>query len=151
MTHRTVRRLVSERMDGEGDHSMDHLIREHLECCAECKAYEAEITALRSELRSVESVEPGPLFITAVLRKTRIAQEEYILWSPVELVARRFVTGLAAAVLLFVSLAMITQPEEPVVIEPYLSGEQSDSTSASLLAREVISKDDLLLAAASRR
>jgi predicted anti-sigma-YlaC factor YlaD len=151
MTHRTVRRLVSALVDGEGERSKDHLIRVHLEHCAECRAYEAEIKALRSELRSVESVEPGPLFITDVLRRTRMAQEEYILWSPVELVARRFVTGLAAAVLIFVSLAMITQPEESVVIEPYLAGEQGDSSNVSLLARDVISNDDLLLAAASRR
>ncbi len=138
-------------MDGEGDRSKERFMREHLDRCAECRAFEEGIRALRSGLRSLEPVVPGPGFINAVLRRTRKAQEEYRLWSPVELVARRFVTGLAVAVLIFVSLAMITQPEEPVIIEPYLAGEQSDSSSALLLARDVISNDDLLLAAVSRK
>lgn len=151
MTHRTVRRLISARMDGEHDRGTDQIVDEHVNQCSECRAYEAGMMALRSDLRSVEPIVLGPGFISAVVRKTRMEQEEYRLWSPVELVARRFVTGLAAAVLILVGVAMISQPEETVVIDRYLSGEQSDSTSTSLLANDVISNDDLLLAASSRK
>ena len=151
MTHRTIRRLISAQVDGESDRSKDEMIREHLERCEECRAFRAEIDALRSDLRSLDPLVPGPAFVAAVLRRTRVEQEEYRLWSPVEQVARRFVSGLAVAVLIFVSLAMVAQPEEPVVFERYIAGEQSDSTSASLLAGEVISNDDLLFAAVSRK
>ncbi|MEX2190349.1 MAG: zf-HC2 domain-containing protein [Bacteroidota bacterium] len=151
MTHRTVRRLLSARLDGEGDPSKESGVHEHLEQCEECRAYEDGMRSLRAGLRSLNAEMPGPELLSGVLRRTRLAQEEYKLWSPVELVARRFVAGLAAAVLIFVSLAMIAQPDEPMVIEPYLAGEQNDSSSVSLLARDVISNDDLLLAAASRK
>lgn len=151
MTHRTIRRLLSARLDGESNPSQDSLLRSHLERCQACRLYEEGLKSLRADLRSVEPVVLSPGFPSDVLRRTRMVQEEYRLWTPVELVARRFVTGLAAAVLVFVTLAMIVQPEEPVVIEPYLAGEQNDSSSVSLLARDVISNDDLLLAAASRK
>ncbi len=151
MTHRTVRRLLSARMDGEGDPLQDQLVRAHLERCLDCRLYEDGLKSLRGDLRSVEPVALGAGFLSGVLRRTRLVQEEYRLWTPVELVARRFVAGLAVAVLVFVTLAMIVRPEEPMVIEPYLAGEQNDSSSVSLLARDVISKDDLLLAAASRK
>ena len=151
MTHREVRRLISARMDGEGDRLTDQIVDEHVDRCSECRAFKRGLMALRSDLRSFEPVVPGPDFVNAVLRRTRIQSEEYRLWSPVELAARRFVTALAAAVLIFVSVAMISQPEEIVVIDRYLSGEQSDSTSATLLANDVISNDDLLLAASSRK
>lgn len=151
MTHRTVRRLLSARMDGEGDPLHDALVRTHLEGCQACRDYEESLKSLREDLRSVEPLALSAGFLSGVIRQTRIVQEEYRLWTPVELVARRFVTGLAVAVLVFVTLAMIIPPEQPVVIEPYLAGEQNDSSSVSLLARDVISKDDLLLAAASRK
>jgi predicted anti-sigma-YlaC factor YlaD len=151
MTHRTIRRLISSQLDGEVDGLKDQLVQEHLSRCAECSAYQAGMKALRSDLRSLDPIVPAPDFVAGILRKARIEQEEYKLWSPVELVARRFVTALAAAVLILVSVAMISQPEETVVIDRYLAGEQSDSTAASLLAGDVISNEDLLLAAASRK
>ncbi len=151
MTHRAIRRLISAQLDGEVDGVKDQLVREHLSRCAECNAYKAGMKALRLELRSLEPILPSAGFVAAVLGKARVEQEEFRLWSPVELFARRFVTVLAAGVLIFVSAAMISQPEETVVIDRYLAGEQSDSTTASLLAGDVISNEDLLLAAVSRK
>lgn len=151
MTHRTVRRLLSARLDGEGDPAQDSRVQMHLETCQACRVYEDDLKTLRGDLRSVAPVVLGKEFLSEVLRQTRTKQEQYRLWTPVELVARRFVVGLAAAVFAFVTIAMIVRPDEPVVIEPYLAGETNDSSSVSLLARDVISNDDLLLAVASRK
>lgn len=69
---------------------------------------------------------------------------------PVEAFARRFVVGLGGVVVLFVALATTIRPEEPVVAEPYLTGEMSDSTATRvLLTKEAPTKNDLLLAVVS--
>lgn len=149
MSHHVIRSMISARLDGELSQSEAETLRVHLEHCAECRDYERSLRVLSEGIKSLDSGVSDDW--ADIVRSVRWAEEESRVWSPVEQVARRFVTGLAVVVLVFISLAMIAQPDEPVVIEPYLAGEQADSSAAALLAREAISKDDLLLAAASRR
>lgn len=148
MNHSDARMLISALIDGEIDDAGRQSVGEHLESCAECAAFEREVRSMSSDIRGVAPYAIPEGFTRDVVRSVRRWEEETRAWSPVELLARRLVLGLAAVVLVFVSLAMIVQEEEPVMVERFLSGEQADSSATRvLLGTEAISKDDVLLAA----
>ncbi|MBI4417624.1 MAG: zf-HC2 domain-containing protein [Ignavibacteriales bacterium] len=151
MNHREIRMMISALVDRELDRDGEALVRKHLASCDACAAYESEVRTLSAEIRAIPPFKLSETFPSSVLRAVRNEEAETNLWIPVESFARRFVVGLAAAVILFVGLAMTTQPEEPVVVEPYLVGEQADSSATrALLGTEALSKSDLLLAVVSR-
>jgi len=151
MNHADVRKLISSLRDGELDDAGKEVVAGHVKDCEGCRQYEQAVRSMSSGIRALTPFTLRQGFTHDVVRSVRQTTEESRLWSSVELVARRLVLALGAAVLVFVTLAMIVQREEPVVIEPYLAGEQSDSSAArTLLAKETISKDDILLAAVTR-
>ena len=151
MNHDSVRKLLSALVDGEIDDAGRSAVKEHLKDCPDCLKFEKTLRGVSSGIRGVAPFELREGFAQDVVRTIRRREEETRAWSPVELLARRLVLGLAAMVLIFVSLAMVAQQEEPVVVERFLSGEQVDSsTTRLLLAKETISKDDVLIAAVTR-
>ncbi|GJQ20685.1 MAG: hypothetical protein HBSIN02_10400 [Bacteroidia bacterium] len=150
MNHRDIRKLISAMVDGELDDAGTKRVNEHMASCPSCTRYARALRAVSADIRSVIPITLPDTFPLAVLRAVHAEQAESRIWMPVELFARRFVVGLGAAVVLSVALAMTIRPEEPVVAEPYLTGELSDSTATRiLLTKETPSKNDLLLAVVS--
>lgn len=150
MNHRNIRKLISAMVDGELDDAGTKLANEHIASCPSCARYARGLQMISLDIRSVNAVTLPGTFPASVLRAIHAEEAEARLWLPVESFARRFVVGLGAAVVLFVALAVSIRPEEPVVAEPYLTGELSDSTATRvLLTKETPSKNDLLLAVVS--
>ncbi|HWQ24220.1 MAG TPA: zf-HC2 domain-containing protein [Gaiellaceae bacterium] len=115
-----VRAQVSLRLDGELSQLESRMLDAHLARCAECRAYEAAVTAVTNELRAAP-LEPLPRPI-AVRRPRRLA------------VAARLQAGIAAALALaVVGLATQLGPRET---EPGVSHPGRFDT-AQQLTREV--------------
>jgi anti-sigma factor RsiW len=152
MNHRDLRQLISAYKDGELVEHDVQVVQDHMHSCRECREYLVLLQATGDIIRGADVVHLGPEFTNGVMRSVRRDEEQSMLWLPVEQFARRLVLGLSFAVILFVTLSMMFQPREPVVIEPYLAGERSDSSvTRTLLTKDTISKDDVLLAAVTHR
>jgi len=150
MNHRDIRKLISAMVDGELDDAETKRVNEHMASCPSCTRYARTLRMVSADIRSVSPVSLPDTFPLSVLRALRAEEAESRIWMPVEAFARRFVVGLGGVVVLFVALATTIRPEEPVVAEPYLTGEMSDSTATRvLLTKEAPTKNDLLLAVVS--
>lgn len=152
MNHASMRQLISAFVDGELNVMQAESVREHLVSCADCRLFEEGLRSLGEDIRSAGDVNLTEQFTNNVLRATRRDDEEARSWFPAEQAARRLVVGLSVIAAVFVSLATMARPEDPVLIEPYLAGEPADSSvTRSLLTKESISKDDVLFAALTRK
>lgn len=152
MNHKRMRQMVSAFVDGELGPDEKELLRRHLEECPECRLFHNQLQQASAAIKETGDIRLPEDFAFEVLRVVRREREESRQWRPIEQIARRFVMGLAVAVVIFVSLSMVIQQEEPVLMEPYLSGEQSDSTvTRTLLSNQELSKDDILFAAVTRK
>lgn len=148
MNHVSMRQMISAARDGELDDSRKQVVRQHLESCAECRLYERGLRSLREEIHAAADVELTEGFTRGVLRAVGRDDES---WFPAERAARRLVFGLALVAAVSVGLTTMARPAEPVLLEPYLTGEPTDSSvTRSLLTKETISKDDVLFAAVTR-
>ncbi len=151
MKHEQFFELLSVYVDGELDAAERERTEAHVVECSVCAARIRELRAMRQFIQSAASVELSTQFFPRLMRALRGEEDPVKLWSGAELLARRLVVGLAFVVVIVVGVGSFVQAEEPIVFEPYLAGEQSDSLSAQvLMSREEISKDDLLLAVVSR-
>lgn len=149
--HQNMRALISAWVDGELEQAAESVIRNHLASCPRCAGYERELRAISDGMHSIVPADLPLQFPSAVVRAIRNETAESRIWQPAEVFARKCVTGLAALVVIFVGVAMTTQPEEPVVAEPYLVGEPADSAATrTLLSNETLSKSDILLAVMSK-
>ncbi len=152
MNHASMRQLISAFVDRELNDSQAVTVREHLRSCAECRLFERGLRSLGEDIRLAGDVHLAGKFADNVLRAVRRDDEEVRSWFPAEQAARRLVAGLSVIAVVFVSLATMARPEDPVLIEPYLTGEPADSSvTRSLLTKESISKDDVLFAALTRK
>jgi len=152
MNHTSMRQLISAFVDRELNDSQAATAREHLRSCAECRLFEQGLRSLGEDIRFAGDVNLTEQFTNNVLRAVRRDDEEVRSWFPAERAARHLVVGLSVIVVVFISLATMARPEDPVLIEPYLAGEQADSSvTRSLLTKESISKDDVLFAALTRK
>lgn len=152
MNHKDLREQISAFKDGELDEAGQRLVTDHLRSCLECRQYLAMLDDTRAIIRERGALDLGGNFTAGVMRSVRSDEELAMTWLPVERFARRLVLGLSFAVVLFVTISMMFQPREPVVIDPYLAGERSDSSvTRTLLTKENISKDDVLFAAVTRK
>ncbi len=150
MSHQHLQKLLSAFFDGELTSDEKKQVREHLTACSECKQMLAELQWMRSDVRSIADVELSTNFATSLLRTLRQRQEQYAAWGGVDLFARRLVLALTIVVFLIVSVGSLNNPEQPLVMEPYLSGESADSTAQTVLTKGDVSKEDLLLAVSTR-
>lgn len=152
MNHKNMRKMISAFVDGELDSGDQQVLLSHLEQCHECRLFHDHVRQTSLAIKEAGDVRLSEGFVYEVLRTARQEREESRQWLPVEQIARRFVLGLTVAVMIFVSLSMVMQPDEPVIMEPYLSGEQSDSSvTRTLLTKEELSKDDILFAVVTRK
>ena len=152
MNHAAFRELVSAFKDGELSSDDERSVQTHLQSCRECREYLLLLEETGAMIKEAGTVELDARFTAGVMRSVRDEVDQTLLWMPVERFARRFVLGLSLAVVLFVTLSMMFQPKDPVVIESYLSGEHSDSSvTRTLLTKDAISKDDVLFAAVTRK
>lgn len=149
--HQKTKALISAWVDGELDQADRSVVEDHLVSCPHCAGYERELRAISVGMHSITPADLSPQFPSSVVRAIRNETAESRIWQPAEVFARKCVTGLAALVVIFVGVAMTTQPEEPVVAEPYLVGEPADSAATrTLLSQEALSKNDILLAVVSK-
>jgi len=147
MNHHELRELLSAYRDGEAAKNERSLLEEHLVHCEECARLMHGWAELGSKMKSIEGVQLPVGFSRRVLNNIRQEEEDTSFWMPVEALARKTVLGLSMAVILLVVFMLVTEPAQPVIIESYLSGEVQDGNApSSLLQRESISKDDVLLA-----
>jgi anti-sigma factor RsiW len=152
MNHKKIRELISAFADGELGPRDQQTATSHLEQCNECRVFLEQLRQASLAIREAGDFRLPEGFTYDILRSARREREESSQWLPVEQIARRFVLGLTIAVIVFVSLSMIMRPSEPVIMEPYLSGEQADSSvTRTLLTKENLSTDDVLIAAVTRK
>ena len=152
MNHRNMRKKISAFIDGELGSADQHILKSHMDQCPECRSYRDQIRHTSTAIKEAGDFRLPEGFAYEVLRIARKEREESRQWLPVEQIARRFVLGLTIAVIMFVSLSMVIQEDEPIIMEPYLSGEVSDSSvTRTLLSKEELSKDDIMLAAVTRK
>ncbi len=152
MNHTIFRELISAYADGEISGDEQTMLTRHMEQCAECRLFLEQIRQTSLAVKATGDIRLAQHFTYGVLRSVRQEQEESRAWLPIEHIARRFVFGLSVAVMLFVSVSIVLETEDPVVMEPYLAGEQTDSSvTRTLLTKEDLSKEDVLFAAVTRR
>ncbi|MBI2620052.1 MAG: zf-HC2 domain-containing protein [Ignavibacteriales bacterium] len=152
MSHSSMRRLASAFVDGEINELDRNRVQRHLLACPECRAYERGLRSLSDDIRASADANLPASFPYTVMRAVRKDEEDVRQWFPVERAARRLLGVLCAVVILFVGVGMMITPAEPVLIEPYLAGEPADSSVIrTLLTKDSISKDDVLLAAVTRK
>ena len=152
MNHRNFRELISALKDGELTGADAQAATSHLETCPECRAYRELLNQTRTVIREKGVMELSSAFTGRVMRSVRTDEEQVQTWLPVEQFARHLVLGLSLAVVLVVTVSLMFHPSDPVLIEPYLAGEHSDSSvTRTLLTNDTISKDDVLFAAVTRK
>jgi len=151
MNHRYYRQQLSALHDGELSSDEESVMKDHLVRCEECAALLKTWRLIGSGVRSLEEIQLPAGFSRRVLETVREDEEETSFWMPVEALARKTVFGLSLAVIVLVAFLLATEPQQPVIMESYLSGEVPEgNTLASLLQRESISKNDILLAVAQK-
>lgn len=152
MNHINIRQMISASVDGELGPEETAVMARHVDECAECRRYRDQLLQTSAAIKAAGDFRLAEGFTYQIVRSVRREVEESRLWLPVEQIARRFVLGLSIVVMIVVSLSMVMQPEEPIIMEPYLAGEQSDSSvTRTLLTKEELSKDDILFAAVTRK
>ncbi len=152
MNHRNTRKMISAFVDGELGLADQQVLKNHMDQCPECRSYHDQLRHTSAAIKEAGDLHLPEGFAYEVLRVARKDRDESRQWLPVEQIARRFVLGLTIAVIIFVTLSMVIQQDEPILMERYLSGEVSDSSvTRTLLSKEDLSKDDILLAAVTRK
>lgn len=152
MNHRSFRKLVSAYRDGELEGRDRAAAEQHMQSCPECRAYLTMLQETGSVLKEAGVLNLDEVFTAHVMRSVRSDEELSMTWLPVERFARRLVVGLSLVVVVFVTVSMMSRPQDPVIIETYLTGEHPDSSiTRTLLTKEDLSKDDVLFAAVSRK
>jgi anti-sigma factor RsiW len=150
MNHQSMHQLISAYADRELGHDDVIRVRQHLQSCQECAALLDEILQIKLDVHAAARIELGPSFSQRVLRVLRQDREQRDTLGSVDLFARRLVLALVVVVFFIVSVGSLNTPEQPLVIEPYLSGESADTTATRVLSAGEISKEDLLLAVSTR-
>lgn len=152
MKHSRLFQMLSSFVDGELDKKEKSLIENHIQKCPECERRVAELGVITQGVRSAASVSLPASFASDVLRTIRLSADESKGWILAEFMARRVLVGLSLVVLLAFGFTSLTKTDPPVTVERYLRGETSDSSESQILMNGgEISRDDVLLAAVSKR
>ncbi|MGH2569567.1 MAG: anti-sigma factor family protein [Bacteroidota bacterium] len=150
MNHHQMQELLSAFADGELTPNESALVQSHLRDCHSCKLNLAELQMLRSDIKRIGSLYTAPYVASDIVRAIRHQKEQYFICEGTDLFARRLVLALTVVVIVVVGVTSLNKAEEPLLMEPYLSGEFADSTTQSVLTRGDVSKEDLLLAVSTR-
>lgn len=152
MNHSRMVEMLSSYVDGELYGEERSLVEHHIQICPECERRVAELGVITQGVRSVASVSLPASFASDVLRAIRLSADESKGWIPAEFMARKVLVGLSLVVLLAFGFTSLSKSDPPVTDERYLRGESSDSTESQILLNGgEISRDDVLLAAVSKR
>ena len=152
MNHKTISQLLSSYADGELKSGDMDWIRRHLESCADCRKSLAQFTEIRREIHSLSAVDLRSSFPSDVMRTIRLRQSDGPASMNEEFTARRILIALSILVLLLAGVASFNRGQSPASLDRYLTGEVTESTeSRILLTHDEISKDDILVAAVSKR
>lgn len=150
MKHEQVREMISAYFDHELSGDLKNNVDQHLGECSECRHILEEY---RSVSHTIKHLEGHPLpagFSHQVLRAIRNQEEESESWVPAEVFARKWVAALSMIVVIFFIATLFTEPENPVIIESYLTSDLNGSSSSVLLQQEPLTKDDILLAVVTK-
>lgn len=149
MNHHRMQQLLSAFADGELSNEEVSLVQNHLQQCKECETTLQVLRRMRDEIRSAAQMELPSNFAQQLLRTIR-QQQQYVAGTALDLFARRLVLAMVVIVFVIVGVGNLNAPEQPIVIEPYLSGEAVDSTTTVVLTKGEITKEDVLLALSTR-
>lgn len=150
MKHKKIYEMLNQYHDGELANEQIPVVEGHLKDCPSCREMLAEWRAVSNEIKLIESYNLPVGFSQRVVRSVRAQQKESDVWLPVALSARRWVGALSMIVVLLFAISFISEPEQPIIMESYLAGDVNDSAYGSLLQKETVSKDDILLAAVTK-
>ena len=147
MNHKTVERLLSAFVDGELDEGTKQFVRAHLEGCASCRKRIDEMRAIRMGIREAATVDLPDNFIYSVRSAVNREQQESVVWLGPERFARNLVVALSILVFAVVAYTSLTEPQVPMGVSQYFSGESSDSAAHAVLgSQRELSKDDVMMA-----
>lgn len=150
MNHQRFLTLLSSFADDELVAEQRSEIEEHLTGCTECQQVLAHLRLLREDIRAEASFELAPQFVANLMRRIRRETDAQVSWRGTEIFAKRLVVALTVVVVFIVSVGSLNKPEQPIVMESYLSGENADSTTHRVLSEGEVSKEDILLAVTTR-
>lgn len=148
MKHNDIQERLSLLFDERLPESEAREVRRHIEACSECQKTLAAFEALRKGIREAATYEVVPGFAGNVVRAIRRLTEEAPQWMGVERAARRLVFALGLLSTIVIGVSAVNTAETPPAPERYFTGEPIDSSVVrTLLQKEDISKDDVLIAA----
>ena len=150
MNHHKLQELISSFIDDELLPEERSEVERHILKCEECRQTLTELQLIRKRVRAAATITPSPQSTANLLRAIRIAGGQQVGWGGTDIVARRLVIALTLVVFCIVSIGSLNKPEQPIVMESYLSGEASDSTTHAVLSQGEVSKEDILLAVTTR-
>jgi anti-sigma factor RsiW len=147
MKHKKLQIIVSAYIDGEAADEEKAVARQHIEACAECRAFADRSELIRESIRTSEEYKFGEGFVHRVTGSIAIREEQTMEWIGVERLARNMVMMIAV---LIAALLLLTTPESnasPNITEVLIDGTGSDSAAAQVLLKPGnLSKNDLLYA-----
>lgn len=148
MKHKTMEELLSAYYDHELTAEQTQLVERHLRECIHCREAMAAFQNASDALRSAADFELAPMFTANVLRTIRLEKEEEGSWFSAVSVGRRLVWALGVVSVVIVGTSALNQPESPLPPEVYFTSEPVDSSvTRTLLQKEELSKDDIIIAA----
>jgi anti-sigma factor RsiW len=150
MNHHKLQQLLSSFVDNELPPNERSELERHLVHCPECRQSIVEMQTIRKDIRAAATVDIEPVATLNLLRAIRLASDPQLVWRGTEIFARRLIVALTLLVFSIVSIGSLNRPEQPIVMESYLSGEASDSTTHRVLSQGEVSKEDILLAVTTR-
>lgn len=146
MTHLEANDLLQALFDGELDSDCANEVQVHVDGCLECRNVITSWTLVRTAIRTSAMTDCSPSFAEELRETMLLERDAFRVWSSVEPLARRLVTGLAVIVLL-VTVFVWTGSDEIVHMTTALSIVPADtSSSGMLLQNEALTKSDVLLA-----
>jgi anti-sigma factor RsiW len=150
MNHHKLQLLLSAFVDDELLPDEQSEVEQHLVHCSDCRHAVVEMQTIRKDIRRAATIEITPMATSNLLRAIRLASDPQVVWGGTEIFARRLIVALTLLVFCIVSIGSLNKPEQPIVMESYLSGEASDSTAHRVLSQGEVSKEDILLAVTTR-
>lgn len=151
MNHRKFERLLSAFVDNELEEGWMNSVRAHIEGCASCQKRVQEMHSIRMRIRDAASVALPDNFIYSVRGAIRREQQESVLWLGTERFARNVVVALCVLVFAVIAYSSFLEPQPPVGVSLYFSGEASDSAAHAVLgSQQELSKEDVMMAALTK-
>jgi anti-sigma factor RsiW len=151
MNHKSIEQLLSAFVDNELDETGMNSVRAHIEGCASCQNRVKVMRSIRMKIRDAATIELPDNFIYSVHGAIRRDDQESVVWLGTERFARNVFVALCLIVFAVVAYSSFLEPQPPVGVSLYFSGEASDSAAHAVLgSQQELSKEDVMMAALTK-